>query len=66
MQSRRNFLRGTGTLVALPMLESFFLPVLSTSLAAAETAAPPAKRLVSIGTYLGLHAPAIYPKTPGA
>jgi hypothetical protein len=69
MQSRRHFLRSTGAVIALPMLESFSLPASSAGLAADTAAgmpaAAPAKRLVCIGTYLGLHAPAIYPKTPG-
>jgi hypothetical protein len=57
---RRRFLGAAGSLLALPMLESF-APKLR---AAAQTAR--ARRLVCVGAYLGLHTPALYPKSTGA
>lgn len=66
MNTRRHFLHGAGTVVALPLLESFSISAASSALAAADAAGSRAKRLVCIGTYLGLHSPAIYPKAAGA
>ncbi|MEY2598465.1 MAG: hypothetical protein RLZZ142_724 [Verrucomicrobiota bacterium] len=64
--NRRRFLCSAGTLLALPMLESFS--------AASEVKGPAprdvdphakAKRLVCIGAYLGLHTPVLYPTQTG-
>ena len=60
---RRNLLKSAGLTFALPCLES------SQTLAAdkpATTGSPPAKRLVCIGSYLGLYRPAFYPEQTGA
>ena len=57
---RRRFLGSAGFLLALPMLESF-APKLR---AAAQTAR--ARNLVCVGVNLGLHTPALYPKSAGA
>src|SRR5215217_7274876 len=57
--NRRQFLRSGAALVALPMLESL------QARAAVAHAAPKAKRLVCIGTFLGLHTPAFYPAKAG-
>ncbi|MEM1293794.1 MAG: DUF1552 domain-containing protein, partial [Verrucomicrobiota bacterium] len=57
-QDRRNFLHSAaGATLALPMLESF----------AAAPASPntKAERLVCVGSYLGYHQPAFFPKTTG-
>jgi hypothetical protein len=58
--TRRRFLGHAGTLIALPFLESLGH--------ALPTAASPhkARNLVCIGAYLGLHTPALYPKTSGS
>ena len=61
---RRNLLKGAGLTVALPCLES-------TQPLVADDSHPPdhspvAKRLVCIGSYLGLHRPAFYPQQTGA
>ncbi|MGI9468611.1 MAG: DUF1552 domain-containing protein [Rubripirellula sp.] len=60
---RRNLLKGAGLTFALPCLES------SQTSAADETRPtdPPAaaKRLVCIGSFLGLHRPAFYPQQTG-
>ncbi|MGB0760523.1 MAG: DUF1552 domain-containing protein, partial [Rubripirellula sp.] len=56
-------LKSAGLTFALPCLES------SQTLAAdkpATTGSPPAKRLVCIGSYLGLYRPAFYPEQTGA
>jgi hypothetical protein len=58
--NRRRFLSAAGSLLALPMLESF-----APKLRAASQPAK-ARRLVCVGAYLGLHTPALYPKTTGA
>jgi len=59
--ARRQFLRSAAALIALPALESF--PVLS---AATPTVSPKKARcLVSIGTFLGLHQNAFFPKEVG-
>ncbi|HIE95418.1 MAG: DUF1552 domain-containing protein [Fuerstiella sp.] len=56
---RRTFLRATGVSLALPLLETMN-PVFGL-----EIAEPP-KRMVLICTALGLHSPALFPKTTGA
>jgi len=56
---RRRFLGAAGTLLALPMLESF-APKLR-----AATQSAKARRLVCVGANLGLHTPALYPKSTG-
>lgn len=55
---RRTFLKAAGVGVALPSLEAM------NPAFAAETSAP--KRMVTICTTLGLHAPALFPEKPGA
>ena len=58
--SRRRYLQAAGISVALPGLES---------IAPAATATPvsaKASRVVCIGTYLGFHQPAFFPKQTGA
>jgi len=59
---RRNVLKAAGVSVALPMLESRS-EVTKTN--TPEAAAPPAKRLVCVGTFLGFHQPSFYPKQAG-
>ena len=58
---RRQFLKGVGVSLALPMMESW----IPRSLAAA---APPGqlKRLVCVGTYLGFYQDAFFPQQAGA
>ena len=56
---RRTFLRAAGVSVALPLLETMS-PVFGR-----EIAKPP-QRMVLICTALGLHSPALFPKTTGA
>jgi hypothetical protein len=56
--NRRTFLQSTGVAMALPWLESM-------QPAWANEQAPP-KRMVFICNTLGLHAPALFPKTTGA
>ena len=56
---RRQFLRAAGALIALPSLESIAKP-----LAKAAAATRP-RNLVSIGTYLGWHQKAFFPKEVG-
>ncbi len=60
MINRRHFLKSLGVGLALPALESV-QPVL----AVAANAGAPVKRLVTIGTYLGFHAPSWFPKQAG-
>lgn len=55
---RRTFLRATGVSIALPLLESM-APVF------AETTEAAPRRMVLIGTTLGLHAPSLWPATLG-
>jgi hypothetical protein len=55
--ARRRFLGAAAASIALPMLEAHGLTRAS--------AGPPAKRLVCIGSFLGLHAPALYPHETG-
>lgn len=57
---RRNFLKAAGISIALPSLETFA----RISPFAAEVASP--KRIVTICTTLGLHAPNFFPKETGA
>jgi hypothetical protein len=61
--SRRRFLRSATALIALPALEAFG----GTRAAAATTtvAAKRAKNFIAIGSYLGWHQPAFFPKTAG-
>ena len=54
---RRLFLKAGLTAIALPGLEAFAAPA---------AAAPKARTFVSVGAYLGWHAPAFYPKQAGA
>ncbi len=56
---RRTFLRASGVSLALPLLETM------NSVSGLEIAKPP-KRMVTICTALGLHAPALFPTTTGA
>lgn len=53
--SRRNFIRTSSTILALPWLES---------LATAANSKPP-KRMVCINTEFGLYGPAFFPEKPG-
>lgn len=57
--NRRHFLKAAATLIALPKLEALAAP--------AELAAPAkkARNLVSVGSYLGLHQNAFFPKEVG-
>lgn len=57
--NRRHFLKAAATLIALPKLESLAAP--------AELGAPTkkARNLVTIGSYLGLHQNAFFPKEVG-
>lgn len=57
--NRRHFLKAAATLIALPKLESLA--------SAAEIAAPAkkARNLITIGSYLGLHQNAFFPKEAG-
>jgi hypothetical protein len=57
--TRRHFLRSTGVLLALPMLESLH----PRAFAAGNT--PPPRRMVCICTPLGLHAPFFFPEQTG-
>ncbi|MFT4550869.1 MAG: hypothetical protein ACI9MB_004850, partial [Verrucomicrobiales bacterium] len=57
--SRRNFLRGTGVALGLPLLDAF-LPN-----ASAESTTPSGKKMVCICTSLGLHAPFLFPSEAG-
>ena len=58
---RRRFLRGAGTVLALPLLESL---APRTARGASEAHAP-LRRLVCVGTYLGFHQPDFYPARSG-
>ena len=59
---RRQFLRSAAALIALPALESF--PVLAAATNPTVTAKK-ARCLVSVGSYLGLHQNAFFPKEVG-
>src|SRR3954451_153470 len=56
---RREFLRGAGVALALPVLDAF-LPVVR-----GATVAAPRANLVCICTSLGLHAPFLFPAEAG-
>ena len=56
---RRHFVRSPGIALALPMLESF------AGDAELASQAPPVKRLVAIGSYLGFHTPSWFPRQAG-
>jgi hypothetical protein len=58
---RRQFLRSASALIALPALEALG----GTSASAATTAAHKPKNFVAIGSYLGWHQPAFFPKSVG-
>lgn len=58
---RRRFLQAAGVSVALPMLES-----LPATAAAATAGRAKAKRLVCVGSFLGLHTPELYPTATGS
>src|SRR5580698_7045717 len=60
--SRRTFLKGTGTLLALPLLEAM-LPRSIT--AASAQAAPGKRRMVTIATGLGIYTPFLNPEETG-
>jgi len=62
--TRRHFLRSTGTLIALPALESIGFKAFAAS--ASQRTDSPVKRLVCIGANLGLHTPTLYPAKAGA
>jgi hypothetical protein len=64
LPSRRHFLATSGSLLALPVLESIGLQA-NDSKSPSENAEAKAKRLVCIGAYLGLHTPVLYPTTTG-
>ncbi len=56
--TRRTFLKGAGTLLALPLLEAMI------PLRAQGSAAPP-RRMICINTTLGLHTPNLFPAAAG-
>ena len=58
--NRRRFLKASGVAISLPALEA-----LAPSTAFAREAASP-KRLITICTTLGLHAPSLFPSTTGS
>jgi hypothetical protein len=64
LPSRRHFLAASGTLLALPVLESIGA-FANDSQSPAESSDAKAKRLVCIGAYLGLHTPVLYPTKVG-
>ncbi|MFT6861975.1 MAG: hypothetical protein ACJAVK_000529 [Akkermansiaceae bacterium] len=57
--SRRHFLRGLGTALALPALEAMS-PVFG-----AQTATGPVRRFVAMNASLGFHGPGLFPESPG-
>ena len=57
---RRQFLRGAGVALALPLLDRF-----APRLRAGEQSAAPPRRMVCICTPLGLHAPNFFPEKTG-
>lgn len=59
--NRRQFLKGVGVSLALPMMES----LLPRSLATASIQTPKLKRLVCVGTYLGFYQDDFFPKQIG-
>jgi len=58
--SRRNFLRSSGVMLALPLLDSTLPGAL-----AADKAAAPRRRMVAVTQTLGMHAPLFFPEQPG-
>jgi len=62
--SRRHFLRGTGTVVALPWLEAMLPAFATRAQAAVATAAP--QRFVALNYGLGFYAPNFFPEQAGA
>ena len=58
--NRRSFLQAAGVAIAIPAMEAFA----PTRLLGAIATAPP-KRLITICTTLGLHAPSLFPETAG-
>ena len=64
LPSRRHFLATSGSLLALPFLESVGLSATNAK-PASEHPNAKAKRLVCIGAYLGLHTPVLYPTKTG-
>ena len=61
--TRRTFLKGTGTLLALPLLEAM-LPR-SSDAAAVKAAASGKRRMVTVATGLGIHTPFLNPAEAG-
>lgn len=61
--NRRAFLRGAGTLLALPWLEAM-LPAFATRAQAATATAPP-RRFIAMNYGLGFHGPHLFPKQAG-
>jgi BMFP domain-containing protein YqiC len=61
--SRRAFLRGAGTLLALPWLDAM-LPAFATRAQAATATAPP-RRFIAMNYGLGFHGPHLFPKQAG-
>jgi len=62
---RRQFLRATGFSLSLPLLESSGVAAEAPPRATAQETESKAKRLVCIGTNLGLYRPAFYPADTG-
>ena len=62
--SRRAFLRGAGTALALPMLDAM-RPLRAEQAGVANDQPPPQRRLVAICTYLGMHGPYLFPAETG-
>jgi hypothetical protein len=60
--NRRQFLRSASALIALPALEAFSGAKAAT---AATSSAGGAKNFIAIGSYLGWHQPAFFPKMAG-
>ncbi|QEG23234.1 DUF1552 domain-containing protein [Mariniblastus fucicola] len=58
--NRRSFLQAAGVAIAIPAMEA-----LAPTRALAAIAAAPPKRLITICTTLGLHAPSLFPETAG-
>jgi len=61
--SRRAFLRGTGSLFALPWLDAM-LPAFATRAQAAAATTPP-RRFIAMNYGLGFHGPHLFPKKAG-
>jgi hypothetical protein len=58
--NRRSFLQAAGVTISIPALEA-----LAPTRALASLAAAPPKRLITICSTLGLHAPSLFPKSAG-